>query len=49
MEKRPLMFDLCCGLGGATEGFLVENWHCIGIDSRHIARSFYPRKLEAAE
>ena len=26
------MFDLCCGLGGATEGFLAEGWECIGID-----------------
>jgi hypothetical protein len=26
------MFDLFCGLGGATEGFLTEGWKCIGVD-----------------
>jgi site-specific DNA-cytosine methylase len=91
------MFDLFCGLGGATAGFLAEGFRCIGIDNerhrygdhcypsqlwiqdiltvdgaqlrdadflwasppcfiadtliltRHIARTFYPRRQEAAE
>ena len=41
------MFDLCCGLGGATEGFLAEGWECIGIDiERHIyGEHRYPAQL----
>ena len=44
---KPLMFDLYCGLGGATEGFLAENWDCIGIDiERHVyGESKYPAQL----
>ena len=47
MKPRPLMFDLCCGLGGATEGFLAEGWECIGIDiERHIyGEHRYPAQL----
>ena len=45
--KKPLMFDLCCGLGGATEGFLAEGWHCIGVDiERHqYGNHRYPAQL----
>lgn len=45
--KKPLMFDLYCGLGGATEGFLAEGWHCIGIDiERHqYGDHRYPAQL----
>ena len=41
------MFDLYCGLGGATEGFLAEGWHCIGIDiERHqYGDCRYPSQL----
>lgn len=45
--NSPLMFDLCCGLGGATEGFLAEGWDCIGIDiERHqYGNHRYPAQL----
>ena len=45
--SKPLMFDLYCGLGGATEGFLAEGWHCIGIDiERHqYGDCRYPSQL----
>jgi C-5 cytosine-specific DNA methylase len=45
--KKPLMFDLFCGLGGATEGFLAEDWQCIGIDiERHqYGNHRYPAQL----
>jgi hypothetical protein len=45
--SRPMMFDLFCGLGGATEGFLAEGWDCIGIDiERHVyGQSRYPAQL----
>ena len=41
------MFDLCCGLGGATEGFLAEGWDCIGVDiERHqYGDNSYPAQL----
>lgn len=44
---KPLMFDLFCGLGGATEGFLAEEWDCIGIDiERHqYGDQHYPAQL----
>ena len=33
----PLCIDLCCGLGGWTEGFLAEGWDVIGFDiERHM-------------
>lgn len=45
--SKPLMFDLFCGLGGATEGFLLEGWECIGIDiARHqYGDHHYPAQL----
>ena len=44
---QPLMFDLCAGLGGATEGFLAAGWHCIGVDiERHqYGDHRYPAQL----
>jgi len=29
---RPLAIDLCCGLGGWTEGLLAEGYRVIGYD-----------------
>jgi len=29
---KPLVIDLCCGLGGWTRGFLSEGWEAIGFD-----------------
>ncbi len=29
---KPLMLDLCCGLGGWSEGFLAAGWRCVGVD-----------------
>ena len=44
---KPLMVDLFCGLGGATEGFLAEGWDCIGVDiEQHIyGQNCYPAQL----
>lgn len=30
--QRPVVIDLCCGLGGWTRGFLAEGWDAIGFD-----------------
>jgi site-specific DNA-cytosine methylase len=33
---KPLCIDLFCGLGGWSEGFLAEGYHCVGFDiERH--------------
>lgn len=31
-DDRPVALDLCCGLGGWTEGLIAEGWRVIGID-----------------
>lgn len=31
-DRAPLAVDLCCGLGGWTEGLLAEGWRVIGFD-----------------
>ena len=47
MTKKPLLIDLFCGVGGATEGFMQEGWHCIGVDiERHqYGDHRYPSQL----
>ncbi len=30
--SRPIVYDLFCGLGGWSEGFLAEGYECIGFD-----------------
>jgi site-specific DNA-cytosine methylase len=30
--RKPVVIDLCCGLGGWTQGFLAEGWDAIGFD-----------------
>ena len=32
MSNKPLCVDLYCGLGGWSEAFLAEGYHCIGFD-----------------
>ena len=44
---KPLAVDLCCGLGGWTDGLLAEGWDVIGFDiERHIYGGHrYPSQL----
>lgn len=44
---RPLAVDLCCGLGGWTEGLLAEGWDVIGYDiEQHVYGDHrYPAQL----
>ena len=28
---KPVVIDLCCGLGGWTRGFMSEGWDAIGF------------------
>jgi hypothetical protein len=44
---RPLMIDLCCGLGGWAEGGLAEGWDVVGFDvERHVYGGHkYPAQL----
>jgi hypothetical protein len=37
VRGKPLVVDLCCGLGGWTRGFLAEGFDAIGFDiERHV-------------
>ncbi len=44
---RPLAVDLFCGLGGWTEGLLVEGWRCRGydIEAHEYGEERYPGEL----
>jgi len=44
---KPLAVDLCCGLGGWTDGLLAEGWDVLGFDiERHIyGNEKYPAQL----
>lgn len=44
MRRSPLCIDLFCGLGGWTEGFLAEDYRCVGFDNmRHdYGKGGYP-------
>ncbi len=45
--SKPLVIDLCCGLGGWTRGFLAEGYDAIGFDiERHVyGDKRYPAQL----
>ena len=44
---KPLAVDLCCGLGGWSEGLLAEGWDVVGFDiERHqYGQHQYPAQL----
>ena len=42
MAEKPLVIDLCCGLGGWARGFLDAGWEVIGFDVEPLP---YPGKL----
>jgi site-specific DNA-cytosine methylase len=31
-SDRPIALDICCGLGGWSEGLVAAGWHVIGVD-----------------
>jgi hypothetical protein len=39
---RPWALDLCCGLGGWTEGLIAAGWLVRGVDIEKSFRSCYP-------
>lgn len=45
--SKPLVIDICCGLGGWSAGFLAEGWDAIGFDiERHeYGDKRYPGEL----
>jgi hypothetical protein len=45
--SKPLAIDLCCGLGGWTEGLQAEGYDVIGVDiERHVYGEYrYPGML----
>jgi hypothetical protein len=44
---KPLAIDLCCGLGGWTEGLLAEGWRVRGydIEAHEYGEERYPAEL----
>ena len=44
---KPICYDLYCGLGGWTEGFLSEGYRCIGFDTEahNYGTGGYPGEL----
>ena len=46
-ELTPIVYDLYCGLGGWTEGFLSEGYRCIGFDieAHDYGTGGYPGEL----
>ena len=44
---KPMAVDLCCGLGGWSEGLLAEGWDAVGFDiERHqYGEHRYPAQL----
>jgi site-specific DNA-cytosine methylase len=45
--SQPLAIDLCCGLGGWTEGLLAEGWRVRGydIEAHEYGDDRYPAEL----
>lgn len=46
-EMKPLCIDLFCGLGGWSESFLAEGFHCVGFDieANDYGNGGYPGEL----
>lgn len=44
---KPVCYDLFCGLGGWSEGFIAEGYHCIGFDieAHDYGTGGYPGEL----
>lgn len=44
---KPICYDLFCGLGGWSEGFLAEGYECVGFDieAHDYGTGGYPGKL----
>lgn len=44
---KPLVLDLCCGLGGWSAGFIAEGWEAVGVDLADFAAAYPGRFIQA--
>ena len=44
---RPVVLDLCCGLGGWSRGFAQAGWSCVGLDVMDYADGFPGEFIQA--
>ena len=35
---KPLLYDICCGAGGATKGYQLAGFHVVGVDYKPFKR-----------
>lgn len=49
MNGKPLCIDLCCGLGGWAEGFLMEGYRVVGFDVDSQFGDIYPGEFVQAD
>lgn len=39
--------DLCCGLGGWSEGLMLEGWRCVGVDIADFSANYPGEFIQA--
>jgi len=44
---KPIVLDLCCGLGGWSGGFIAEGWDAVGVDLADFSKSYPGRFIQA--
>lgn len=47
-QRKRVVLDLCCGLGGWSEGFIQCGWDAVGVDIADY-RSMYPGQFIHAD
>ena len=50
-QSKPLVLDLCCGLGGWSEAFIAQGYRAVGFDieAHDYGNGGYPGELVLAD